>query len=153
MAFLEHKVPPVLVLLVCALLMWLMPQSELAGSTARLFRWSLAVGFIVLAGVLGVVALAQFHRAKTSENPLRPQRATTLVKSGIYKISRNPMYTGLVCMLFAWAAYLWSFMSLLGVPLFIVYMTQFQIKPEERILEALFGEDYIAYKAKVRRWI
>ncbi|MDX1811540.1 MAG: isoprenylcysteine carboxylmethyltransferase family protein, partial [Gammaproteobacteria bacterium] len=72
---------------------------------------------------------------------------------GIYRISRNPMYVGLLFLLLAMATYLGNAYILLLVAFFIIYMNAFQIGPGERALEAIFDEDYRQYKARVRRWI
>lgn len=77
----------------------------------------------------------------------------TGAKAGIYRYSRNPMYVGLAAMLSAWAIYLRSPVALSGVAVFILYMNRFQITPEERALESLFAEEFVAYRARVRRWL
>ena len=100
-----------------------------------------------------VAGAISFRRAKTTVNPLKPHTASALVDSGIYKISRNPMYVGFALMLVAWQIYLSAPLSLLGVLLFISYMTRFQIEPEEKALAKLFGSDFDLYKTRVRRWL
>lgn len=103
--------------------------------------------FFSLAGALS------FRKAKTTVNPLKPETASALVSSGIYRYSRNPMYVGFALFLTAWACYLASPLSLLGVLGFVLYMNKFQIAPEERALTTLFKADFLAYQAKVRRWL
>jgi len=71
----------------------------------------------------------------------------------IYQYSRNPMYLGFAIILAAWALALGSPLTLLGVVAFVLYMNRFQIAPEEWALEALFGESFVRYRARVRRWI
>jgi protein-S-isoprenylcysteine O-methyltransferase Ste14 len=63
------------------------------------------------------------------------------------------MYVGLLFVLVAWAVFLSSAWALLGPLVFVLYMNQFQIAPEERVLSGMFGTDYTAYKARVRRWL
>jgi len=63
------------------------------------------------------------------------------------------MYLALVVTLLGWGLFLQNFAALVLLPVFVAYMTQFQIKPEERVLRALFGTDYEDYMASVRRWI
>lgn len=106
----------------------------------------LGIGFC-LSGVLS------FRRAKTTVNPLKPETASSLVSSGIYRFSRNPMYVGFALFPVAWAIYLASPWSMVGVLGFVSYMNRFQIAPEERAMEALFGETFTRYKSKVRRWL
>ena len=63
------------------------------------------------------------------------------------------MYVGLAFVLLAWAVFMSSAWSLLGVVCFILYMNRFQIMPEERVLSGMFAASYTAYQAKVRRWL
>jgi protein-S-isoprenylcysteine O-methyltransferase Ste14 len=102
---------------------------------------------------LDAVALFHFMRSRTTINPLKPGSASALVTRGIYRLTRNPMYLGLATLLLAWAIYLGNLAALAGVPVFILYMNSFQIAPEERALEARFGAEYAAYRARVRRWL
>ncbi|CEA03946.1 isoprenylcysteine carboxyl methyltransferase [Pseudomonas saudimassiliensis] len=153
MSALENRVPPLLVVGLIALLMSLaaskLPDIELAW-TARL-TFALSVLFLGLGVCLfGVLS---FRRACTTVNPLQPQQASELVEAGIYRYSRNPMYLGFAIILTAWALILVSPLALLGVVVFVLYMNRFQIAPEERALEALFGESFVRYRVRVRRWI
>jgi len=75
-----------------------------------------------------------------------------LVTGGIYRFTRNPMYVGLLLVLVAWATFLSSLWTLVGPLAFVLYITRFQIKPEESALATLFGQPYADYRAKVRRW-
>ena len=105
--------------------------------------------------VLTVIAIAigQFIKAKTTINPMKPDATEKLVIKGLYRISRNPMYLGVLLLLLAWAAYLHNVLSLAPPLLFVLTMTLFQIKPEEKALHQKFGADYEAYCRRVRRWI
>jgi protein-S-isoprenylcysteine O-methyltransferase Ste14 len=76
-----------------------------------------------------------------------------LVTTGVYRFTRNPMYLGLLLTLLAWAAFLFNPVALLFVPIFVLYINRFQIKPEEQVLSSLFGAEYMAYKGRVRRWL
>lgn len=150
---LELKIPPPAVALLLAAAMWglgrLMPLLELAPA----MRMTVA-SLIAVAGLgfdlAGVIA---FSRAKTTVNPLRPDKTATVVTSGIYRITRNPMYVGMALILLAWAVFLSSAWALLGPLVFVLYITRFQIKPEERALAARFGRSYADYLASVRRWL
>ena len=128
-------------------LAWVAPALTLPIPSALAF----AVGAIGLS--LDAIALVQFLRSRTTTNPLKPDSASALVSGGIYRFTRNPMYLGLATLLLAWAIYLGNLAALAGLPLFILYMNRFQIAPEERALEARFGAEYIAYRARVRRWV
>ena len=84
---------------------------------------------------------------------MRPGASSVVVTGGVYRLTRNPMYVGLVLLLWGWSVYLGSPWAWLGPLLFVGYVTRFQIVPEERALTRLFGADYVAYCAKVRRWL
>ena len=152
MSSLELKVPPPVVALLVALAMWTLAQlTPLAsGPGARV-----AVALVLAAVGIGfsVSGALAFGKAKTTKNPTKPQAASSLVTAGVYKLTRNPMYLGLSFVLLGWAAYLWTPWSLLGPIVFVMYIARFQIEPEERVLLTLFGSEYSAYKAKVRRWL
>ena len=102
---------------------------------------------VALSGVIG------FRRAKTTVNPLKPETTTSLVTSGVYRFTRNPMYVGLAMALLALAVFFSSPAAVSGPLVFILYMTRFQIVPEERALSAMFGATYSTYRARVRRWL
>ena len=103
--------------------------------------------FFLIAGVVS------FRKAKTTVNPLKPEEATSLVNSGIFRFTRNPMYVGFALVLLAWAIYLSSPLSLVGVLGFILYIDRLQIEPEERALNELFGSEFESYRSNVRRWL
>ena len=111
-------------------------------------------GALAAAGLLVEMAgVLEFLRRKTTVNPMRPERASALVTGGVYRWTRNPMYLGWLPILTGWAIYLQHPFALVGVALFALYLTRFQIIPEERALEARFGEAYREYKRRVRRWL
>ena len=149
---LELKIPPPLVALLTGLLMWsatrLVPPLALPG-VARVAVAAVLVGVGVGLAISGVLT---FKRAKTTVNPTTPAAASALVRTGVFRFTRNPMYLGLLLCLVAWAVYLSNALALLIVPLFVLFMNRFQIAPEERALAALFGDSFAAYKRDVRRW-
>jgi len=153
MSALELKIPPPVVALVIGAAMWL------ASRSGPSFEFPLAVRgavFIAIALVGGAVALAgdfEFKRARTTINPFRPEQATTLVTSGMYRFTRNPMYVGLTLVVLGWAAFLCSAWALAGPVAFVFYIRRFQIAPEERVLSAKFGLAYAEYTSRVRRWL
>lgn len=149
---LELKVPPLALVFLFGMLMWLVSASSVF-TIALPWRLAFAllfctVGFaIVLAGVL------TFRRAKTTVNPLTPEATTTMVTSGIYRVTRNPMYLGFLLVLAGWAMYLSNILAFALLPLFVWYMNRFQILPEERSLDAKFSHAFTAYKGSVHRWL
>ncbi len=86
-------------------------------------------------------------------NPLKPQQASVLVQTGLYRFSRNPMYLGMLFLLAASILYFHSFLSILAIPCFVVVMNKIQIEQEEKALCELFGTDYRKYCDNVRRWL
>ena len=153
MQMLELKIPPPAVAALLAVAMWLSTRFGPTVDLPLLAR-SVACGVLVLAGAaLGIAANVAFRRVRTTPNPFTPQQASSLVTTGIYRHTRNPMYVGLLLVLLGWLAFLCSAVALLGPVAFVAYITRFQIIPEERVLLAKFGSAYSAYAADVRRWL
>lgn len=155
LAWLELKLPPPLVGLGVALLMasaaWLAPAWPLPLPPA--LRLAVAALLIVAGLAIELLGLLAFRAHRTTVNPLRPQRSAALVTSGIYRFTRNPMYVGMGLLLLAWAVWLSSLAALPGPLVFVAYITRWQIRPEERVLQRIFGDDYTRYRARVRRWL
>ena len=116
-------------------------------------RTAIAIAFGVAGGAVALAGVVAFRRASTTVNPLRPEGVSSLVTSGIYRVTRNPMYLGFLLALIGWAIWLGHPLSALMVPLFVAYMSRFQIGPEERVLRAQFGDAFGAYSATTRRWV
>ena len=112
-----------------------------------------AIAVAVVALSIELAAAALFFRRRTTVNPLKPDTATHLVVGGLNRVSRNPMYVGQALLLAAWALWLAHALAPLGAVAFVLYITRFQILPEERALAARFGDDWRAYRARVRRWL
>ena len=150
---LELKIPPPAVGALTAAAMWAFARP--GGDTATLSgaHWLIVAVLAGIGALFDFSALFAFRRAKTTVNPMKPGATTAIVHSGVYRITRNPMYVGLVFFLCAWAVYLGSPLALLGPIAFVAYITRFQIIPEERVLIRMFGVDYEAYKTRVRRWL
>jgi len=153
MSFLELKVPPPVVALTIGSGMWLAAKYGLMFSFGNPWRISLAATFVATGMFFGLGAILTFLRASTTVNPHKPHSTSTMITSGIYTISRNPMYLGVLLMLGGWAIHLSNFMAIALLPLFVVYITRFQIVPEEQALQAKFGSEFSAYMASVRRWL
>jgi len=148
----ETKIPPPMLAASFVFCMWVADQyfpRSVLGETVRI---SVATGFILFGALSVVLAVVSFAKAKTTVNPLQPEKAGTLVTTGIYQYTRNPMYLGMLCALLAWGVFLANGFSLALAILFVPVTNLLQILPEERAMELNFREHYIAYKAKVRRW-
>ena len=152
MRWLELKIPPPVVGLATAALMWFVAREFPALRFTFPYQTGLAIGLAAIGLLLDVSGVAGFLRAKTTVNPLKPAAASKLVTTGLYRFTRNPMYAGMLLLLLAWATRLSNTAALAGPPLFALYITRFQIVPEERALSSLFGREYAAYRARVRRW-
>lgn len=150
---LELKIPPPVVALLVALAMWGAWRFGVSVQAPTLLRWTLVIALAAVGAGFDLAALLAFRRARTTVNPMKPGKASSFVRSGVYRITRNPMYVGLFMLLCAWSAYLWSAWLLFGPLAFAVYITHFQIVPEEVVLGRLFGDEYARYKGGVRRWI
>ena len=115
--------------------------------------WAAPVGAgIALAGgALMLAALPPFLRQRTTIVPHRAPSA--LITSGIYRLSRNPIYLGDLLILAGLAIRWQAFAALLLVPVFMAVLTSRFIRPEEARLRAGFGPEFDAWTARTRRWI
>jgi protein-S-isoprenylcysteine O-methyltransferase Ste14 len=153
MHWLELKIPPLLVWLLCAGAMRGVASAApklsftLAGSSA------IALALVALGGALAFAGVIAFRLKRTTVNPLTPSASSAVVSSGVYRLSRNPMYLGFLLALAGWALYLANAGAALLLLAFVAYMTQYQIKPEERVLLAKFGVEFAQYMSRVRRWL
>jgi protein-S-isoprenylcysteine O-methyltransferase Ste14 len=150
---LELKIPPLALVIVAALLIWLgvvcFPTLDFRIPFQEVTAWVIGLSG-ALACALGII---EFRRAKTTVDPTKPDSASSLVRTGIYRRTRNPMYLGFLFILTGWAVAVANVASFLILPAFVVYMNRFQIKPEERALASLFGDDFKSYCAEAPRWI
>ena len=150
---LELKIPPPLVAILVGSAMWGVSLMAPGIEAPAVLRMAVVVALVLIGAGFELSGILAFRRAKTTVNPLRPDTSSRLVSSGVYRLTRNPMYVGLMFMLLAWAIYLSSVWALLGLPVFVLYLTRFQIKPEERALATLFGSQYADYQTRVKRWL
>ncbi len=146
------KLPPIIIVLVFSGLMYILAKFLPVGYFEFFGRWYLIIVLLILAMVIGVLALLQFFRSKTTIDPSVPTKASKLVTNGLYRFSRNPMYLGMLLVLLAWGIWLGNAFNSLLAAGFVSYMNHFQIIPEERALNVLFGKEYQQYCLKVRRW-
>lgn len=106
----------------------------------------------ILAGItIATLSVRRFSRAETGIVPF--DEATTLVTGGLYQYTRNPMYLGMFMILIGAALMMGSISPLLPVWLFMLVIRYNFVAGEERFLEAAFGQDYLDFKIKVRRWL
>lgn len=149
---LETKIPPVFVVIAFMLVMWGIAKitPELSYNSWHL---ALSLGVFLVGFGIALSGAITFKLLKTTVNPTKPETASHLVTQGIFQVTRNPMYLGMLLALIAWCVYLQAPVALLGSIGFIFYMNRFQIEPEERAMKKLFGEEFEEYCRAVRRWI
>jgi len=153
MKSLELKIPPPVVAVLVAAAMWALSRVAPSLPLPTGIRLLLAL-VVALAGIgFSAAGVISFRRAKTTLNPTTPQLTSSLVSAGVYQVTRNPMYVGLLLVLIALVIFLSSAWALLGPAAYFLYIGRFQIAPEERALTALFGAEYTAYLSKVSRWL
>lgn len=149
----ELKIPPVALVILAAILMWLIAVL-LPSTSAQISGLNWLGGIFFIAGVIAAISgVLAFRRAKTTVDPRSPGKTTSLVVRGIYNYSRNPMYFGLFLVLVGFCFFLANFTSAVVLPAFILYMNYFQIAPEEKFMQHKFGSEFSGYKKRVRRWI
>jgi protein-S-isoprenylcysteine O-methyltransferase Ste14 len=152
MAFLEHRIPPPIVLIAAALLMWFASRSITAEPFGS-WRFYPGAALIVLGIAIAVSGRLAFARAGTTINPVNIDSATVLVRRGVFSYTRNPMYLGMAAVLIGLALVFGKLWLFLGPVCFALYIHYFQILPEERAMAAKFGRAYEEYRLLVRRWI
>ena len=150
---LELKVPPVALVLLAGGCMWVVAWASPAFGFAFPARIISAMGMVVIGIAIAGMGVFSFSRAKTTVNPMKPDSSSALVVSGIYRLTRNPMYLGILLLLIGWGIFLSNALALLVLPGFVLYMNRFPIEPEERALTRIFGMAFLEYRTQVRRWI
>jgi protein-S-isoprenylcysteine O-methyltransferase Ste14 len=153
MRALELRIPPPVVALLVALAMWGVSLETSRIDVAAALRNAAAILLGAVGFACAIAGVVAIRRARTTTSPIKPETATSLVTSGIYRFTRNPMYLGLCFVLLAWAVFLSSAWALLGPVAFALYIGRFQITPEEKVLSKLFGPAFAEYQSKVRRWL
>ena len=151
MKSLENKIPPLIIVVFFLVLIFFL--KNLLEVFAFSYQIYVSFFFLCLAVSFFLTGIIEFKKQKTTLNPLMPEESTTLVKTGVFKFSRNPIYLSLLNLLIAFSIYLGSFLGLIITPLFVIYMNLFQIVPEEKALLKLYGKEFENYCSKVRRCI
>ena len=145
------KIPPPLVVLILVISTFF--SSKKIDLIQIPFQTSISI-FILSIGILILLnPVLKFKKSKTTINPIKFKKVNKLVTSGIYKYSRNPMYLGLLMIVISSSIFYLNIYSILTPLFFYIWINRFQIKREEIFLTEKFGEDYLSYKKKTRRWI
>lgn len=149
---LELKVIPPVQLIISASLMYSLATYFPQYDFVLQISLPIIIILIIAASLIGILALYDFHKHQTTFHPHTPEKTSKVVDTGVFSYSRNPMYISLVMLLLALGFYFQNYSSFCIVPLFIGYITRFQIIPEEKMLDKLFPNDYQTYCQKVNRW-
>ncbi len=151
MKFLNTKIPPPIVTILFAVLIFYF--SESFAYVDLPFKIYISLFFVLLGFFITFSSARNFKKKETTVNPIKPEETSQLVTDGFFKITRNPMYLGMLLFLLGLSIYNGLIVGLVFLPLFVGYITFFQIIPEENVMIKIFDEDYKAYMKKVRRWI
>ena len=145
--------PPPLIVVLLGAGMWLTDRAIVTARIESAWRTPFAIALAVVSLSVLIAAVAAFIVARTSINPMRPARASQLITSGVFKLTRNPIYVADLLLLTAWAVWLGNICNLLFLFVFFTLIQHVQMAAEERALSQLFGERYRAYCSTVRRWL
>ena len=145
------RLPPPLVYLAGLALGWALDAWHPLGRPPAPLRWTLG-GALAVAGLgLFLPALRLMRRARTAIAPTRP--TTRLVVAGPFRVTRNPLYLSLLLVYAALAVLTGTLWALVLLPVVVAVLQRVVIVREEAYLERKFGDEYRAYRARVRRWI
>ena len=147
----KKRIPPPSIAMLCVLIIFL--SKSIFPSFVFSYKLQLGIFVITIGFLLLIISIKSFIDNKTTINPLNLKKSTYLVTSGVFRFSRNPMYLGMLLFLLGTAIILNIIGGLIISILFIFYMNFFQIIPEEKALQNLFGKNYRNYRKTVRRWI
>jgi protein-S-isoprenylcysteine O-methyltransferase Ste14 len=147
---LKTKIPPPLITLICILIIYFFEKEFIFFED-----WNIYIsGFFLLWGLIIIAfAVFKFAKTKTTVDPTKPSKTSSLVISGIYRITRNPMYLGMLFLIISFTFYKLSLVGAIVIPSFIFYINKYQIEPEEYEMRKKFGENFEDYCKKVDRWI
>lgn len=133
--------------------MWCIGSNVEFGRYSFGYQAPLGIALIVLGLGIVAVSIRSFVVAGTTPSPTQPKNACQLVTSGVYALLRNPMYVGDAVMLAGIAVWIGSVLNLVLIAAFVWYIDRFQIAAEEEALAEIFGNRYVTYRGKVRRWL
>ena len=147
----KTKIPPPILALIMIAIIYL--SSFIVETFTFSFQTVLSVLVVVVGLGSALPSFRLFAKNKTTISPFTPSETTALVTAGMYRYLRNPMYLGLVLLNIAATIFFGTWFGIIIAATFIFLLNLLQIIPEEEALQDIFGEEYIEYKKKVRRWI
>ena len=147
----KNKIPPPIVTLFFGLCIYF--SKDYFFSFEYKFLGTLSYICYLIGLCILILAVNSFKKQNTTVNPIKIEKASSLVTSGIFEYSRNPMYLGMALILLGLALMFNVVGGILFTLLFTIFITKFQIRSEEEVMESLFGEDFLKYKQNVRMWL
>ena len=149
--FLKIKIPPPIIVIFLILAVYF--SSNLTIGFDLPFKKTISLLLLFIGLLIIFIPVFQFIKSKTTINPQSFKNVNNLVSYGIFKISRNPMYLGMLIIISSTVVYYFNYFSIFAPFIFYFWINEFQIKREEKKLEEKFGSDYMKYKSQTRRWI
>lgn len=144
--------PPLFYALLFVIAIFLQKKIELSHSFFdSQFTKIAGILFLIFAFSVMVTSIAKFIRSKNTIILIKP--ASSLQTTGIYSITRNPMYLGLVFLYLGLTFLIGNWWHIILFPALIFIIQGYVIRKEEEYLKRAFGQEYLTYKSKVRRWI
>jgi protein-S-isoprenylcysteine O-methyltransferase Ste14 len=147
----QNKIPPPIVTLFFGLCIYF--SRDYFFSYEYKFLDILSYTFFLIGLWILISAVDSFKKQSTTVNPIKIENASSLVTSGVFEYSRNPMYLGMALILLGLAFMFNVIGGIIFTILFTIFITKFQIRPEEEVMQRLFGEDFLKYKKNVRMWV
>ena len=147
----NNKIPPPIVTFICGIAIYL--SKTFFNQFFNYNNNTMSLFLLILGLLVFISAVKSFRKHKTTVNPLEPRKASSLVTTGIFKFSRNPMYLGMLIILLS-ISFRFNLIGGIIISLFFYFfITKFQIIPEEVAMNELFGNEFVDYEKKTRRWI
>ena len=146
----KNKIPPTILTLLFLIFNYIFSFNFLKINIP--YKYFFTTLLLILGFYIIIRSSRLFAQAKTSIDPFRPFKSTSLITNDIYKYSRNPMYFGYLLIILGSSVYLGNVISIIIIPLFIFTINFLQIIPEEEALKDIYGPRYDEYLSKVRRW-
>jgi len=150
---LELRILPIIQVIIMGVAMWGLSSFFPAFNAPSIATTAVGAIFLFIGIALAALGVLEFRKANTTVDPRFPEKSSQLVETAVYRISRNPMYLGFLLILSGWAFYLMNYMAFVLLPVFVVFMNTYQIKPEEKHMMQKFSKEFKAYAERVRRWI
>lgn len=149
----QVKTIPPLIPLFFIVLAWLIDKYIYALAIPVTENIQLVVAYIMMAITVILFSFSLYFFIKTKQNPEPHTPTNALYTGGVFRITRNPIYLGFLVAQIVVAIKLNNLYVLLSLPIVWWLLNKWVIEPEEAYLEKLFGQEFLEYKNKVRRWL